>query len=74
MLYHVSLRVPKNESSFVYFILESNEGICFYSTLKESLGTSYRDIAVSCHESTKDLVIDQLARLKESLSHMEILS
>jgi hypothetical protein len=27
------LRVPKNESAFVYFILEAHEGVTAYSTL-----------------------------------------
>lgn len=28
------LRVPKNESAFVYFILEAHEGVTAYSTLQ----------------------------------------
>ena len=40
----MGIRVPKDQSAFTYFILESNEGLCFYSTLDESLGQTYRDI------------------------------
>lgn len=44
LIYYYRLRVSKADSSFLYFTLEANEGIAFYSTLEESLGTSYRDI------------------------------
>ena len=45
-LFHYTIRVPKSESAFTYFQLEAREGMCFYSTLPESLGTSYRDLDV----------------------------
>ena len=45
-LNQIILRVSKADSSFVYFILESNEGICFYSTLESSLKETYRDMSV----------------------------
>lgn len=44
--FQIIVRVPKQNSVDIYFILESNEGLCFYSTLEESEGTSYRDINV----------------------------
>ena len=44
--YQIIIRVPKKESAFTYFTLEANEGICFYSTLEESLRQPYRDIEV----------------------------
>lgn len=31
------LQVPKEQSSFVYFQLEANEGLCFYSTTHKNL-------------------------------------
>lgn len=31
-LNEIWLQVPKEQSSFVYFQLEANEGLCFYST------------------------------------------
>ncbi len=33
-LFHFIISTPKNASYFVYFILESLEGLCFYSTLE----------------------------------------
>jgi hypothetical protein len=47
-LYYTRLRTPKDESYFVYFTFESNEGLCYYSTLDESLKGAYRDIEVRC--------------------------
>ncbi|MFT6069956.1 MAG: hypothetical protein ACJAT2_000970 [Bacteriovoracaceae bacterium] len=49
-LVHTIIRVPKEESAFVYFTLEANEGLSFYSTLQESLGEGFRDIAIKTHE------------------------
>lgn len=40
------LRMDKNYSSFFYFTLESNENICFYSTLPFEKGQAHRDIVV----------------------------
>jgi hypothetical protein len=47
-LKYLQLRVPKDEAYFVYFTFESNEGLCYYSTLDESLKGAYRDIEVRC--------------------------
>ncbi len=46
LLYYTRLRVSKDDAYFVYFTFESNEGLCFYSTVDESLKGSYRDIDV----------------------------
>ena len=45
-IYQITVRVTKNDSSFVYFTLESNEGISFYSTLPFSKGQMYRDLII----------------------------
>jgi len=42
----LEIRVDKENSAFVYFILESNENICFYSKQDSSLKTPYRDILI----------------------------
>jgi hypothetical protein len=47
-LYRWEIRTSKNDSAFIYFTLESNEGLCFYSTLDQSLGTPYRDLEIYC--------------------------
>ena len=45
-IFEFTIRVPKNQSAFTYFQLEANEGLCFYSTLEESLGQLYIDIHI----------------------------
>lgn len=39
-----TIRVKKEDSAFVYFILESHEGITSYSTLDFKTGDPYRDL------------------------------
>jgi hypothetical protein len=38
------IRVKKEDSVFVYFILESHEGLTSYSTLDYPVGALYRDL------------------------------
>ena len=38
------IRVRKEDSAFVYFILESYEGMTSYSTLDFKIGDNYRDL------------------------------
>lgn len=45
-LYHHVIRVSKEDSAFVYFQLESNEGLGFFSTLNSSMGEPFRDIEI----------------------------
>jgi hypothetical protein len=54
-LFNIVIRVSKEDSSFVYFTFESNEGLCFYSTLKSSLQKEYRDVSIFC---TPDFIED----------------
>ncbi len=44
--YQITIRVPKSDSAFLYFTLEANEGVCFYSTLDHTPGTNFRDIEI----------------------------
>jgi hypothetical protein len=39
-----TIRVRKEDSAFVYFILESHEGLASYSTLAHQPGDAYRDL------------------------------
>ncbi|MCB9062733.1 MAG: hypothetical protein H6622_14510 [Halobacteriovoraceae bacterium] len=55
-IFKFTIRVPKSQSAFTYFQLESNEGLCFYSTLEESLGKLYRDIEICGPIEFKDEV------------------
>ena len=40
----IVIRVKKEDSAFVYFILESYEGIASYSTLDFKTGDAHRDL------------------------------
>ena len=59
------IRVPKKESSFTYFQLESNEGIAFYSTLPAPKGVDYCDLEVTSHLSLKKELDHLLAQLEK---------
>lgn len=46
-LNEIKIKVLKRDAAFTYFILESNEGVCFYSTLDDDFSLSpYRLIQV----------------------------
>jgi hypothetical protein len=45
-LFYKHLRVSKEDSAYIYFMLESREGLCFYSTVEESIGLGHRDLII----------------------------
>ena len=42
--HRIRIRVAREESAFVYAILEASEGICFYSTVPHQHGEMHRDL------------------------------
>lgn len=58
------IRVRKEDSAFVYNVLESHEGIAFYSTLDSAPGDAHRDIELS-------VPLDFVEELKQVLQSME---
>ena len=40
----LNIRTPKDQSAFVYFIMESMEGVVSYSTLPNQIGDPNRDL------------------------------
>lgn len=66
-LYYTRIRVPKDDAFFVYFTFESNEGLCFYSTVDESLKGAYRDIDAKCSIELKDTLKSLLERLQTEI-------
>lgn len=66
-LYYCRLRVPKDESYFVYFTFESNEGLCYYSTVDESLKGQYRDLDVKCTIEMKEDLLNLIKRLQTEI-------
>jgi hypothetical protein len=67
LLQRVIIRVPKQDSSFCYFILESNGGVAFYSTLETSLKKQYRDILIHSPIELKSNLEDILEHLEKSV-------
>lgn len=61
----VLLKVKKEDSAIVYFILEANEGICFYSTIPHETHDQFRIVEI---KYTKELekefnqIINQLKK------------
>lgn len=57
------IRVKKEDSAFVYFILESYEGITSYSTLDFKQGDTYRDLELRIPPDFVEEVEDLLKKL-----------
>jgi len=66
-LFYCVLRTPKDEAYFVYFTFESNEGMCFYSTIDDSLKGQYRDIEVRCPIEWKSQLLALIERLQTQM-------
>lgn len=66
-LYYSRLRVNKDDAYFVYFTFESNEGLCYYSTVDESLKGQYRDIDVRCPIEARSDLKKLIERLQSEL-------
>ncbi|MCP4911740.1 MAG: DUF4911 domain-containing protein [Oligoflexia bacterium] len=65
-LNHLIIRVPKHESAFTYFQLESHEGLCFYSTLESSMGEGYRDLELFSPKELESEFRTMLKKLQDS--------
>ena len=57
------IRTAKGDSAFVYFILESHEGVTAYSTLPNQVGDPHRDLEL-CFAPE---FADEVERILESL-------
>lgn len=47
-LRNLIIKVPREHSSMLYFILESNDNLSFYSTLSFEKDALYREITLYC--------------------------
>ena len=64
-LFQTVIRIAKEDSVFTYFILESNENLCFYSTVEESLSQPYRDLVITSAVEFKSEIERLLQRLSK---------
>lgn len=62
-----ALRMTKKDSTFIYFQLEANEGLCFYSTRDEPQKSPYRTVEIVGHISLKDQLDRVLGYLRKSV-------
>jgi hypothetical protein len=60
------IRVRKEDSAFVYFILESYEGLTCYSTVDYKVGDAYRDLELRIAPD----FIDEVAAVLKQLGEM----
>ncbi len=67
-VFHFIIRVSKSDSAFVYFQLEANEGLCFYSTLDHEEGQAYRDLDIRGAYEFQDEVSRLLEFLGQSIN------
>lgn len=72
-LFTFQIELPKQNAAFLYFILESLEGLVFYSTLEHVVGAPTRLIHIT---GTRENFADFAPILKElqEILSMEVLS
>ena len=63
----IVIRVAKKDSSYVYFTLEANEGLCFYSTLEHQKESAYRDIEINLTHSLLNEFLTVFNFIKDKL-------
>lgn len=64
------ITLPTNEAFMLYFMLESNEGLCFYSTVEkgsQNNNEGLTQIEATFHPSTKETLIRLLLSIKHNL-------
>jgi len=66
-LLRLVVRVSKEDSAFLYFTMEANEGLCFYSTLEESQGLPHRDVEIYLSTSLQNEVEKMLEHLASEI-------
>ena len=67
-LLQIIIEVDKKDSSFIYFTLEANEGLCFYSTLNHQEGEQTRKIDIHLTKSVKNEFLTVFNYLKSKLT------
>ena len=63
----IQIRVRKEDSAWIYFILESQEGLTAYSTLPFRVGDPHRDLELLVPPDFLSEVEELLARLGDQV-------
>jgi hypothetical protein len=71
-IFSITLRMAKEDSVLLYFLLESNEGLSFYSTLGAPVGATYRDVIIQGHISTKESTLELLDFMQKGPLHLTL--
>ena len=66
-VFHVVFRLAKKETGHVLHILESQDNLCFTSTLPHQIGQDYRDLSLRCSAEWKMEVLRLLHHLQITL-------
>lgn len=66
------IRTPKDKANFVYYLLESHEGLIFHTTLDIDKHLGYRDIMMTGDLTLADEITHLLSEMKQT-SNIEIL-
>ena len=66
-IFTLVVRTPKEDSAFLYFQLEANEGLCFYRTLPFNTHDEHRDIEMKGSIEFKAEVLRLLKFLESTL-------
>lgn len=62
------IRVRKEDSAFVYAILEAHEGLASYSTLAHRAGEAHRDLELTIPAS----LLPEALQMLNSISHLYV--
>lgn len=67
-LVRFEVQTPKNQSNFVYFVLEASSGLCFYSTMPTEKSSPYRRIEVYVPKERSFELRETLKRIANDLN------
>lgn len=71
-LRNLIVKVPREHSSMLYFILESNDNLAFYSTLPFQKDSLYREVTIHCTPELSEQMDNTINKFKDSYD-LEIL-
>ena len=67
-LFHLVIRLPKNDAAFLYFTLEANEGLCFYSTADHEPHSPFREVIMKGSIEFRNATLKVLESLKKKIT------
>ena len=65
-LFHIVIRLSKEDSAFFYFQLEANDGLCFYSTLEYPPHAQYRDLEMRGDLNLKNEILNLIKQCEKN--------